>query len=276
MDTPPPQDSRTEPAPPASGCGRDAPSGRPPGGEVAVVGVRLHGQARISQFNSGDADYEIGETVVVEGDQGSQIGCVAQPTARARKLCGIGCMKRVLRAAAPGDIQTHDDRVAAEKEAGEYCRARIRERSLPMKLVQVTQSNESRKLIFGFTAESRVDFRDLVKELAQRLHTRIEMRQIGVRDEAGIRGGYGPCGKALCCSTFLTEFAPISIKMAKAQNLNLNPSKLSGMCGRLKCCLRYEYEPAGGDPGLAPEDEPLPPAPQEGPLPPAAANRAPA
>ncbi len=271
MDTASPQDSRTEtPQPASSGCGRDAPSGRPPGGEVAVVGVRLQGEARISQFNSGDADYEIGQTVVVEGDQGIQIGRVGQPTARARKMCSIGCMKKVLREATAEDITAHDDRVAAEKEAEEYCRDRIRERSLPMKLVQVTQANESRKLTFGFTAESRVDFRDLVKDLAQRLRTRIEMRQIGVRDEAGIRGGYGPCGKALCCSTFLTEFAPISIKMAKAQNLNLNPSKLSGMCGRLKCCLRYEYESAGGDAGLSPEDEPLPPAPQDGPLPPPA------
>ena len=114
-------------------------------------------------------------------------------------------------------------------------------RNLPMKLVMADQSFDGKKIVFYFTSEGRVDFRELVRDLAQRFHTRIEMRQIGPRDESGVKGGYGPCGRNLCCSSFLKEFAPISIRMAKDQNLSLNPSKISGMCGRLMCCLRYEH-----------------------------------
>ncbi len=231
------------------------------GNEVAIVGVRLEGRARVSQFNSGSMDFEMGDRIVVEGDQGIDIGEVVQPTTHARKMCSIGCMKKALRQAGEVDLKAVEERKTIQVEASQYCIERIRERKLPMKLVRVEQFIETHKVIFFFTAEGRVDFRELVKDLAQQLHTRIEMRQIGVRDEAGILGGYGPCGKALCCSTFLKEFAPISIKMAKAQNLSLNPSKLSGMCGRLKCCLRYEYQPAGGDPGVPPQDEALPPPP---------------
>ena len=256
------------PAPPVvtgGGCGCDAPGGRPPGGnEVSVVGVRLAGQVRVSQFNARGADYEQGERVVVEGERGIEIGEVVQPTTRARKMCSIGCMKSVLRPATGEDLKSHEERARQEAGARDYCRERIRERRLPMKLVRAEQTADTRKITFFFTAEGRVDFRDLVKDLAGRFHSRIEMRQIGARDEARVRGGYGDCGKALCCSTFLKEFAPISIKMAKAQNLSLNPSKISGMCGRLKCCLRYEYVPQGGEPALPPEDEPLPPAPGEG------------
>ena len=246
------------------GCARDQPpGGAPPGNEVAIVGVRLQGRARVAQFNSAGIDFMMGDRVVVEGDQGIDIGEVVQPTTHARKMCSIGCMKKALRVAGDEDLKGVEQRGAVQTEAKEYCLERIRERKMPMKLVRVEQVIETRKLIFFFTAEGRVDFRDLVRDLAQRMHTRIEMRQIGVRDEAGILGGYGPCGKALCCSTFLKEFAPISIKMAKAQQLSLNPSKLSGMCGRLKCCLRYEYQPPGGETAIAPEDEPLPPAPED-------------
>jgi cell fate regulator YaaT (PSP1 superfamily) len=253
-------------SPPTSdaGCARDLPpAGGAPGNEVAIVGVRLPGRARVAQFNSAGADYQMGDRVIVEGDQGIDIGEVVQPTTHARKMCSIGCMKKALRVAADEDLKAVEQRNAVQQEARDYCLERIADRKLPMKLARVEQVIESRKLIFSFTAEGRIDFRDLVRDLAQRLHTRIEMRQIGVRDEAGMLGGYGPCGKALCCSTFLKEFAPISIKMAKAQNLSLNPSKLSGMCGRLKCCLRYEYQPPGGEPQVAPEDEPLPPAPPD-------------
>jgi cell fate regulator YaaT (PSP1 superfamily) len=249
-----------------NGCARDQPAGGPPpGNEVAIVGVRLQGRARVAQFNSAGIDFMMGDRVVVEGDQGIEVGEVVQPTTHARKMCSIGCMKKALRVAGDEDLTGVEQRAAVQTEAKQYCLERIRERKMPMKLVRVEQIIETRKLIFFFTAEGRVDFRDLVRDLAQRMHTRIEMRQIGVRDEAGILGGYGPCGKALCCSTFLKEFAPISIKMAKAQQLSLNPSKLSGMCGRLKCCLRYEYQPPGGEAAIAPEDEPLPPAPEVGP-----------
>ncbi len=271
METPPSGgEGPGSPPPSDNGCARDQPAGGPPpGNEVAIVGVRLQGRARVAQFNSAGLDFQMGDRVVVEGDQGIDIAEVVQPTTHARKMCSIGCMKSALRVVGDDDIKAVEQRSAVQKEAKEYCLERIRERRMPMKLVRVEQFIETRKLIFFFTAEGRVDFRDLVRDLAQRMHTRIEMRQIGVRDEAGLLGGYGPCGKALCCSTFLKEFAPISIKMAKAQHLSLNPSKLSGMCGRLKCCLRYEYQPPGGEPSVPPEDEPLPPAPSDRTAPPA-------
>ena len=231
-----------------------------PGNDVAIVGVRMHDQVRISQFNSGQKDYGTGQMVVIDGEQ-LEIGEVVQPTTRARKMCSIGCMKQVLRVATAEDLEALRERTVLEKQASEYCRGRIRERGLPMKLVQAQQSESSNKMVFTFTADGRVDFRDLVRDLAHEFHSRIEMRQIGVRDEARVLGGYGDCGKALCCSSFLREFAPISIRMAREQNLSLNPSRISGMCGRLKCCLRYEYVPRGGDPALPPEDEPLPPSP---------------
>jgi len=155
-------------------------------------------------------------------------------------------MKRVRRRATVQDAELFHKNELREKEALIYCRERVVERALPMRLVAADQSLDGRKVTFHFTSEGRVDFRELVKDLAQRFHTRIEMRQIGVRDEAGVKGGYGPCGRNLCCSSFLKEFAPVSIRMAKEQNLSLNPSKISGMCGRLMCCLRYEHAPREG------------------------------
>ncbi|HEU4400951.1 MAG TPA: regulatory iron-sulfur-containing complex subunit RicT [Candidatus Polarisedimenticolia bacterium] len=267
METPPENEpiSNVPPTlPAAGGCGCGPPAGRSPGGnEVAVVGVRLHGQVRVIQLNSGESDFEMGQRLVVEGELDAEIAEVVQPTTRARKMCSIGCMKKALRLATAEDLTRFESRVALEDEARDYCRKRIHERGLPMKLVRIEHNPETRKVAFYFTAEGRVDFRDLVKDLAQQFHSRIEMRQIGVRDEARVRGGYGDCGRALCCSTFLKEFAPVSIRMAREQNLSLNPSKISGMCGRLKCCLRYEYVPAGGEGAVPPEDEPLPPAPPE-------------
>jgi cell fate regulator YaaT (PSP1 superfamily) len=260
-----PHDSHEPPAPsgaqPASSCGCG--NGGRKEGEIAMVGIRLHGQVRMTQFNSREQDFDLGDRVVVEGERGIEVGEVVQATTRARRGCSISCMPSVVRAASAEDLRLHDEARADEQAAADWCRDRIRERNMAMRLVRAERSAESRKLVFLFTAEGRVDFRDLVRDLAQRFRTRIEMRQIGVRDEAGIGGGYGPCGRALCCSTFLKGFPPISIKMAKAQKLSLNPSKLSGMCGRLKCCLRYEYAPPGGETALPPEDEPLPPAPGE-------------
>lgn len=264
METSVPQGTGPGPAAPpptGGGCGCDKPGGKKPGGgHVAVVGVRVQGQVRISQFNSTDLDYEMGEWIVVEGNNGIEMGEVIQPTTRARRMCSIGCMKKALRVAAAEDLHVFEQKAEIEATAADHCRERIRSRNLAMKLVRVEQTLETRKLTFFFTADGRIDFRDLVRDMAQRFQSRVEMRQIGVRDEAGVRGGYGPCGKALCCSTFLKDFAPISIKMAKEQKLSLNPTKLAGMCGRLKCCLRYEYYPAGGDATLPPEDEPLPPS----------------
>ncbi len=261
MESPSPHSPTTPLTSPVSGggCGCGAPGTA--GNGVAVVGVRLQDRVRVSQFNSGDLDFEMGERIVVESEQGTEVGEVVQPTTRARRSCSIGCMKRALRIATPEDTAAFERRTLLEGEAKTLCRERIAARQLPMRLVRVEQTEETRKLTFFFSSEGRVDFRELVKDLAQRFHCRIEMRQIGVRDEAGVRGGYGDCGRALCCSTFLKEFAPISIRMAREQNLSLNPSRISGMCGRLKCCLRYEYHPAGGAAALPPEDEALPPAP---------------
>jgi cell fate regulator YaaT (PSP1 superfamily) len=261
METPPRMDypaasSAPPPATGAAGCGCDD-ADKSPDGTVAVVGVRLSDRVRVVQFNARGLDLDLGERVVVESDRGWEVGEVAQATTRSRRGCSISCMKSVLRRAGEDDVRDFLAQHELETSALAWCRERVRERSLGMRLVRVEQVPETKKLVFLFTADGRVDFRDLVRDLAAHFRTRIEMRQMGVRDEAGTLGGYGPCGRTLCCSTFLKGFAPISIKMAKAQKLSLNPSKLSGMCGRLKCCLRYEYEPPGGE-TVAPEDEPLP------------------
>ncbi len=216
------------------------------GREVAVVGVKFHNLAKVEHYNSEGFELEIEETVVVDSEDGDRYGSVVEATSRIRGSCGVGCMKRVRRKATPQDTEVFRRKVEREKEALLHCKERVTERSLPMKLVMADQALDGKKITFYFTSEGRVDFRELVKDLAQRFHTRIEMRQIGVRDEAGVKGGYGPCGRNLCCSSFLKEFAPVSIRMAKDQNLSLNPSKISGMCGRLMCCLRYEHTPKEG------------------------------
>jgi cell fate regulator YaaT (PSP1 superfamily) len=253
-------ESAPEPAAPqtaAMSCGCDD-ADKLPDGSVTVVGVRLADRVRVSQFNARGMDLDLGDRVVVESDRGWEVGEVAQATTRSRRGCSISCMKSVLRRAGEEDLREAEAQHELETSALQFCRERVRERSLGMRLVRVEQVPETKKLVFLFTADGRVDFRELVRDLAAHFRTRIEMRQVGVRDEAGAMGGYGPCGRTLCCSTFLKGFAPISIKMAKAQKLSLNPGKLSGMCGRLKCCLRYEYEPPGGETAVAPEDEPLP------------------
>jgi cell fate regulator YaaT (PSP1 superfamily) len=154
--------------------------------------------------------------------------------------------RRVVRRATRDDVVAKLRHEAREREAFQVCAMKIRERGLPMKLTRVEQLFDASRLVFYYTAEERVDFRELVRELASHFRTRIEMRQIGVRDEARMLGGYGPCGRPLCCTTWLTAFEPVTIKMAKLQNLSLNPSRLSGMCGRLKCCLRYEIPNGNG------------------------------
>ena len=209
--------------------------------EVAVVGIRFHNLAKSEHFSSEGFELEIDEPVVVDSDDGERFGTVSEATSRIRGGCGVGCMKRVRRRATAQDSDMDQKNAVREKEALGYCRERVSQRGLLMKLVTADHTLDGRKLTFYFTSEGRVDFRELVRDLAQRFHTRIEMRQIGVRDESGVKGGYGPCGRNLCCSSFLKEFAPVTIRMAKEQNLSLNPSKISGMCGRLMCCLRYEH-----------------------------------
>jgi cell fate regulator YaaT (PSP1 superfamily) len=183
-----------------------------------------------------------GDAVVVQTSEGPAVGTVTRAVAAlaARKCPPDDSSTRVVRKATRDDVVMRLKHQQREQEAHRICLMKVRERGLAMKLARVEQIFDGSRLIFYYTADGRVDFRELVRDLAAHFRTRIEMRQIGVRDEAQMIGGYGSCGRPLCCTTWLQSFEPISIKMAKQQNLSLNPSKLSGMCGRLKCCLRYE------------------------------------
>ncbi len=205
-----------------------------------VAGIKIGTHARTYYFDSTGFLLQGGEACVVEGEHGEEFGRIVQSTGASRKFSGVKGMKKVLRRPTAEDEETNALNVALRREAHEYCRSRIRQQDLAMKLVDSEPSFDGRRITFLFTAEERVDFRELVREIAGQFKRRIEMRQIGARDEAKILGGYGICGRPLCCSTFLKEFAPISIRMAKRQGLSLNPSKISGNCGRLMCCLRYE------------------------------------
>ncbi len=188
------------------------------------------------------ARYAPGDQVVVETSDGRAVGTVTRtiPAMVTRRQPPADSPDLVVRRATREDTLLRLRQRQREEEAHRICLMKIRERSLAMKLARVEQTLDGSRLIFYYTSEGRVDFRELVRDLAAHFRTRIEMRQIGVRDEAKMLGGYGPCGRPLCCTTWLQSFEPITIKMAKQQNLSLNPSKLSGMCGRLKCCLRYE------------------------------------
>ena len=181
-----------------------------------------------------------GDQVVVQTDAGPALGTVARTVRSMAERRPPPPAAKVIRRATKEDVVARFKHEQRELEAQRVCVLKIRERHLPMKLARVEQLFDGSRLIFYYTAEGRVDFRELVRDLAGHFRTRIEMRQIGVRDEARMLGGYGSCGRPLCCTTWLTSFEPVSIKMAKQQNLSLNPTKLAGMCGRLKCCLRYE------------------------------------
>ncbi len=189
-----------------------------------------------------------GDRVIVQHEAGTAMGTVVRaiPQLDAKRRPADDSAPKVVRLATREDVVARLKHQHREQEAHRIALLKIRERGLGMKLARVEQAFDGSKLIFFFTADGRVDFRDLVRELAAEFRTRIEMRQIGVRDEAKLYGGYGSCGRPLCCTTFLQSFEPVSIKMAKQQDLSLNPSKLSGLCGRLKCCLRYELPNAKG------------------------------
>jgi cell fate regulator YaaT (PSP1 superfamily) len=206
-----------------------------------VVRVEFGGTARRQYFPAPGFTLAAGDVVVAETDWGVGMGAVGTVLQdfplEALKLPA----HQILRKATTTDLARRATLAQREREARAFCRERILARGLPMKLVEVRIGLDSSKAMFYFTAEARVDFRELVKDLTQHLRTRVELRQIGVRDEAKVLGAGGPCGRPLCCRTFLQTFAPVSIRMAKDQNLALNPLKLSGMCGRLKCCLAYEH-----------------------------------
>lgn len=204
-----------------------------------VIGIRFKPCGKIYDFEINGLEVRKGEAVIVESELGLGIGNVVidrhTVTEASKEL------KKVLRKATAEDLGQRRENSILETESRAYCIEKIAERALPMKLVYTEVSLDKKRIVFYFTADGRIDFRDLVKDLAARFKTRIEMRQIGVRDEARAVGGFGMCGRELCCKTFLTSFEPISIKMAKRQDLTLNASKLSGVCGRLMCCLSYEY-----------------------------------
>lgn len=204
-----------------------------------IVTIQFIKAGKMYDFDAGSLELAAGDHVIVETERGVGVGEVVKPPVEKE---ATGSLTLVKRKATPDDMAMVARIAQKEQEAFRFCVNRIIERNMPMKLVRVEYQFDSSKAVFFFTADGRVDFRDLVKDLAHSFHTRIEMRQIGVRDEAKMTGGIGICGRELCCSSFLREFQPVSVKMAKEQNLALNPNKISGQCGRLLCCLDYEYE----------------------------------
>ena len=209
---------------------------------VRTVGVRFKKAGKIYYFDPGDLEINIDDNVVVETIRGIEFGKAVLGIREVPEEEIIAPLKKVLRIATEEDNRIYENNKLKEQEAFNICLQKINHHNLGMKLIDVEYTFDNNKIIFYFTADGRVDFRELVKDLASVFKTRIELRQIGVRDEAKMISGIGPCGKSLCCSTFLGDFAPVSIKMAKEQNLSLNPTKISGICGRLMCCLKYEHE----------------------------------
>ncbi len=209
---------------------------------VKTVGVRFKKAGKIYYFDPVDFEINVDDSVVVETIRGIEFGKAVLGIREVSENEIIAPLKKVLRIATEEDNRVYEENKAKEKEAFNICLQKINHHNLGMKLIDVEYTFDNNKIIFYFTADGRVDFRELVKDLASVFKTRIELRQIGVRDEAKMISGMGPCGKSLCCSTFLGDFAPVSIKMAKEQNLSLNPTKISGICGRLMCCLKYEHE----------------------------------
>jgi cell fate regulator YaaT (PSP1 superfamily) len=207
---------------------------------VEVVGVRFKQAGKIYYFSSGDLALDANDKVIVETARGVEFGELVIPPRQVKDEEVVLPLKPVLRKASLEDQRIVDENKIKEKEAFQICLKKIIDHQLPMKLVDVEYTFDGNKIIFSFTAEGRVDFRELVKDLASVFRTRIELRQIGVRDEAKMLGGVGSCGRILCCSSFLGDFEPVSIRMAKDQKLSLNPTKISGICGRLMCCLKYE------------------------------------
>jgi cell fate regulator YaaT (PSP1 superfamily) len=209
-----------------------------------VVQVRLREMGKISHYSTSGLKFKVGEYVIVEEERGAEYGQVlSEPEVLLdADMSGQEPLRKVLRKATHGDLHQIEKNKKRIEEISKTCMRKIQEHRLPMKLIEAEYSFDRSKIIFYFTAEGRIDFRELVKDLAHIFKARIELKQIGVRDEAKMLGGLGPCGRHLCCSRFLKNFEPVTIKMAKEQNLPLNPTKISGLCGRLMCCLSYEYQ----------------------------------
>jgi cell fate regulator YaaT (PSP1 superfamily) len=207
-----------------------------------IVGVQFKSHGKVYDFDSGHFVLKKGDKVMVITDEGPAIGCVCtEPQNRAANAPNRP-LKEVFRLATQEEVTRYEKNMELQETVYNYCHQKIEEKGLPMSLVSAERQFDGSRIVVYFTAEGRVDFRELVKDLVRKFRTRIEMRQIGVRHQAKMVGGLGCCGRPLCCASFLNNFAPVTIKMAKEQNLSLNPTKISGMCGRLMCCLTYEHE----------------------------------
>lgn len=209
---------------------------------IEVVGIRFKKAGKIYYFNPGELDIQEEDHVIVETARGLEYGHVVMGKKEIEESQAVSPVKPVLRKATEKDSNNYHRNLEKAQEALSVCKKKVEEHQLDMKLIDVEYTFDNNKIIFYFTAEGRVDFRELVKDLAAVFKIRIELRQIGVRDEAKMLGGLGPCGIGLCCSQWLGDFQPVSIKMAKEQSLSLNPTKISGICGRLLCCLKYEQD----------------------------------
>ena len=209
---------------------------------VKVAGVRFKTAGKIYYFDPDTFDVKNGDNVIVETARGMEYGTVTNDIQEVNESEIVAPLKKIIRIATPEDDKKHKENVKKKERALQLCQEKIDKHGLVMKLIDVEYTFDNSKIIFYFTADGRVDFRELVKDLASVFKMRIELRQIGVRDEAKMMGGIGGCGRSLCCNSWLADFEPVSIKMAKVQNLSLNPSKISGICGRLMCCLKYEND----------------------------------
>jgi cell fate regulator YaaT (PSP1 superfamily) len=206
-----------------------------------IVAVSLQQTGHLFNFLAGDAALKRGDRVLIESDAGTRVGTVEVEPHEPAHSIDLSSMRPIIRVASDDDFNIEKENLAREANARRLCVERIRAHRLQMKLVNADYTFDGRKAVFYFVAEGRVDFRDLVRDLANSLRVRVEMKQIGARDETKVTGGLGPCGRELCCSSWLRDFEAVTVKMARDQGLALNPSRLAGMCGRLKCCLRYEY-----------------------------------
>ncbi len=211
-------------------------------GEVEIIGVKFKPSGKVYHFASCNFKATEKDSVIVETARGLEIGAVAVPNKMIKQNEIVSPLRPVIRVATPADLKHAEENKEKSAEAFEICKVKIAEHKLDMNLVEAEYTFDNSKLLFYFTSDGRVDFRELVKDLASVFRTRIELRQIGIRDEAKLLGGLGVCGRPFCCASFLSDFVQVSIKMAKEQNFSLNSAKISGACGRLMCCLRYEHE----------------------------------
>ena len=208
---------------------------------IKIVGIRVRDRGMIVHYDPQDIYVLPGDYVIVETDNGEEIARVVSPPRYILRVLNNRPLKKVLRLPSQEEIAKLEEHATVEQEAYAYCIGRVNDRRLPMKLVNVEYTFDESRMVFYFSADSRIDFRELVKDLAYKYKARIEMRQVGIRDGARMLSGYGLCGRPLCCATFLMEFEPVSIRMARDQDMVINPVKISGMCGRLMCCIAFEH-----------------------------------